>query len=84
MVCSGPCNQRVKRGAFFFITRDGARLWCQKCHTGLSSVLPPTCGSSGDPDLDVTDPDFSPQARQKKRVFLMYFVYLRIKIFVFY
>jgi len=63
--CSGACTQRIKRGAPFFITRDGARLWCQKCHTGLSSVLPPP-SCTGDPDLDVADPDFSPDLFYKR------------------
>eukprot|EP00619_Florenciella_sp_RCC1007_P020701 CAMPEP_0205944518 /NCGR_PEP_ID=MMETSP1325-20131115/63467_1 /ASSEMBLY_ACC=CAM_ASM_000708 /TAXON_ID=236786 /ORGANISM="Florenciella sp., Strain RCC1007" /LENGTH=74 /DNA_ID=CAMNT_0053315425 /DNA_START=21 /DNA_END=242 /DNA_ORIENTATION=+ len=26
--------------------RDGSRLWCQRCHMGLSTVLPP-CASDG-------------------------------------
>ena len=51
LMCSGACNQRIKRGAPYFITQDGSRLWCQKCHTGLSSVLPPS-SSGGDPEAD--------------------------------
>ena len=65
LVCSGACNQRIKRGANFFITRDGGRLWCAKCHTGLSSVLPPL-SNSGDPDLDLADPTFTPQLFYKR------------------
>jgi hypothetical protein len=51
LTCSGPCNQRIKRGNMYFITRDGSRLWCQKCYTGLSTVLPPQF--SGDPEADL-------------------------------
>ena len=46
IMCSGACGQRIKRGATFFIMRDGSRLWCQRCHMGLSTVLPP-CASDG-------------------------------------
>ena len=51
LMCSGACNQRIKRGATYYITQDGSRLWCQRCHTGLSSVLPPS-SCSGDPEAD--------------------------------
>jgi len=51
LTCSGACNQRLKRGGNYYISADGARLWCQKCYTGLSSVLPPFL--SGDPDVDL-------------------------------
>lgn len=47
IVCDGPCAQRLRRGATFYITHDGTRLWCQRCHGGLNSVLPPPDGTEG-------------------------------------
>jgi hypothetical protein len=40
IVCSGPCGQRIRKGNWFYCTKDGACVWCQKCYAGLHSVLP--------------------------------------------
>ncbi|CAM9502458.1 unnamed protein product [Chrysoparadoxa australica] len=39
LICSGPCNQRIKRGGIFFAAHDGCRLWCQKCHQQLPAEV---------------------------------------------
>ena len=41
LICSGPCQQRVRRAQQYHATRDGSRLWCHKCYLGLKSVIPP-------------------------------------------
>jgi hypothetical protein len=43
--CYGPCGQRIKRHLWYFVTRDGSRHWCQKCYSGLGTVLIPASGS---------------------------------------
>mgnify|MGYP006084460913 CR=1 FL=1 len=40
VVCHGTCGQRVRRGNFFYVTKDGSNVWCQKCFGGLNAVLP--------------------------------------------
>lgn len=40
LYCHGTCDQRVRVGARYYITRDGSRLWCQRCYAGLPSVIP--------------------------------------------
>lgn len=40
LYCHGTCDQRVRAGARYYITRDGSRLWCQRCYAGLPSVIP--------------------------------------------
>ena len=41
LLCSGPCQQRVRRDQQYHATRDGSRLWCHKCYLGLKAVIPP-------------------------------------------
>lgn len=40
LMCHGPCNQRIKRGGTFHISRDASRLWCQKCFQALPQNIP--------------------------------------------
>ena len=40
LVCQGACNQRIKRGSQYYITQDGARLWCQRCYGSLPTIIP--------------------------------------------
>jgi len=54
LICSGPCALRIKRGAPYFMMRDGSRIWCQRCHMGLSTVLSPSPSETeddGDPHV---------------------------------
>jgi hypothetical protein len=30
LMCQGQCLQRIKRGSVYYISRDGARIYCQK------------------------------------------------------
>jgi phosphoribosyl-ATP pyrophosphohydrolase len=39
LVCYGPCGQRIKKQGTYFISGDGAVLWCQKCYTAANSVI---------------------------------------------
>ncbi|CAM9233171.1 unnamed protein product, partial [Phaeothamnion confervicola] len=51
LICHGQCNQRIKRDGMFYITRDGSRLWCQKCY----QALPPHIFLEDDDDDAVED-----------------------------
>jgi hypothetical protein len=37
MLCQGSCGQRIKRNSMYFISMDGSKHYCQKCHISLSS-----------------------------------------------
>jgi len=30
LLCQGPCLQRIKKGATYYISKDGVRVFCQK------------------------------------------------------
>ncbi|TDH64733.1 hypothetical protein CCR75_001373 [Bremia lactucae] len=34
--CSGGCVTEIRKGSVYFITKDGTRIWCQKCKTRLA------------------------------------------------
>uniref|UniRef100_A0A7S0KXM4 histone acetyltransferase n=1 Tax=Asterionellopsis glacialis TaxID=33640 RepID=A0A7S0KXM4_9STRA len=42
LICTGSnCNgARIRKGAYYFIAKDGSRQFCQRCYTNLSPVLP--------------------------------------------
>lgn len=39
LVCHGACSQRIKRNSIYFVTRDGASVWCQKCFASVPHVI---------------------------------------------
>jgi hypothetical protein len=39
LVCYGPCGQRIKKQGTYYVSTDGALLWCQKCYTAANSVI---------------------------------------------
>ena len=39
LVCHGTCLQRVKKNSVYYVTVDGIMLWCQRCYTGLPSLI---------------------------------------------
>lgn len=39
LICSGLCNQRIKKNSVYFIANDGTVLWCHKCYLNLSPVI---------------------------------------------
>ena len=49
LICSGPCQQRVRRDQQYHATRDGSRLWCHKCYLGLKAVIPPPADAHARP-----------------------------------
>ena len=49
LICSGPCQQRVRRDQQYHATRDGSRLWCHKCYLGLPAVIPPPADAHARP-----------------------------------
>ena len=49
LICSGPCQQRVRRDQQYHATRDGSRLWCHKCYLGLKAVIPPAADAHARP-----------------------------------
>lgn len=34
--CSAGCSADIRKGSIYFITKDGTRVWCQKCKTRLA------------------------------------------------
>jgi len=44
LICNGSAcaGSRIRKGAVYFIAKDGGRQFCQRCHTGLPAVLPAT------------------------------------------
>ncbi|RLN84800.1 hypothetical protein BBJ28_00021925, partial [Nothophytophthora sp. Chile5] len=34
--CSGGCNADIRKGAVYFATRDGTRVWCAKCRSRIT------------------------------------------------
>jgi hypothetical protein len=42
LICNGPhcAGTRIRKGAVYFVSADGGRHFCQRCHTGLPGVLP--------------------------------------------
>jgi hypothetical protein len=41
LICNGPhCHgAKIRKGAVYYIARDGSRQFCHRCHTGLPAVL---------------------------------------------
>ncbi|GAB9470170.1 Histone acetyltransferase [Globisporangium polare] len=39
VMCSGPCQQRIKRHSLYFMTPDRSHHWCGKCYTSLPKLL---------------------------------------------
>ena len=39
LVCYGTCCQRIKKNSIYYVSSDGMYMWCQKCYTGLSTVV---------------------------------------------
>ncbi|TMW55146.1 hypothetical protein Poli38472_013908 [Pythium oligandrum] len=35
--CSGSCGGEIRKGSIYYVTRDGTRVWCAKCHARLNS-----------------------------------------------
>ena len=35
LVCHGSCGQKIKRNMVYYVSQDGSKLWCQKCHGSL-------------------------------------------------
>jgi hypothetical protein len=48
LICNGAhcAGARIRKGAFYYIAKDGSRQYCHRCHTGLPPVLPPSGGDS--------------------------------------
>uniref|UniRef100_A0A7S1FM08 histone acetyltransferase n=1 Tax=Corethron hystrix TaxID=216773 RepID=A0A7S1FM08_9STRA len=40
IICHGTCNQKIKRGADYFVASDSSRVFCKKCYSNLNSLLP--------------------------------------------
>lgn len=42
LICNGPhcVGAKIRKGADYYIARDGSRQFCHRCHTGLPAVLP--------------------------------------------
>lgn len=42
LICNGPhcAGAKIRKGAVYYIARDGSRQYCDRCHTGLPAVLP--------------------------------------------
>lgn len=39
VMCSGPCQQRIKRHSLYYMTPDRSHHWCGKCYTSLPKLL---------------------------------------------
>lgn len=39
VMCSGPCQQRIKRHSLYYKTPDRSHHWCAKCYTSLPKLL---------------------------------------------
>uniref|UniRef100_K3WEQ4 histone acetyltransferase n=1 Tax=Globisporangium ultimum (strain ATCC 200006 / CBS 805.95 / DAOM BR144) TaxID=431595 RepID=K3WEQ4_GLOUD len=39
VMCSGPCQQRIKRHSLYYKTPDGFHHWCGKCYTSLPKLV---------------------------------------------
>jgi hypothetical protein len=41
LICNGPhcVGAKIRKGAVYYIARDGSRQFCHRCHTGLPAVL---------------------------------------------
>lgn len=39
VVCTGPCQQRIKRHALYYSTPERTHHWCAKCYTSLPKML---------------------------------------------
>jgi len=56
IICSGHnCGQKVRKNAIYYVSRDGACFFCQKCYSNLSAVLPSLGGEDDLPDNDCVD-----------------------------
>jgi len=44
LICAGPncAGAKIRKGATYFMAKDGSRQFCQRCYTNLQTVLPPT------------------------------------------
>ena len=42
LICNGPqcVGAKVRKGATYYVAPDGSCIFCQRCHAGLSAVLP--------------------------------------------
>lgn len=49
VLCAGPCRQRIKRHALYYMTPDQTRHWCSKCYASLPKVLSLTANRSDEP-----------------------------------
>jgi hypothetical protein len=49
LICNGVhCSgSRIRKGATYFIAKDGSRQYCQRCHASLPAVLPVTGQDDG-------------------------------------
>lgn len=39
LMCQGQCGQRIKRGGVYYISKDGSRIFCQRCVDGLTVIV---------------------------------------------
>ena len=46
IVCHGPCGQRIKRLGIYYVSTDGAMVFCQKCYTTSGPVV--SAGGGGE------------------------------------
>lgn len=48
LICAGPpcAGSRIRRGATYFCSTDGAKSWCQRCHSNLPAILPTEDGDT--------------------------------------
>ncbi|GKY90780.1 hypothetical protein MPSEU_000050800 [Mayamaea pseudoterrestris] len=44
LICNGAAcaGSRIRKNAVYYIASDGSRQFCQRCHTSLPAILPPT------------------------------------------
>lgn len=44
LICTGAncCGAKIRKGATYFIAKDGSRQFCQRCYANLQAVLPHT------------------------------------------
>ena len=59
LICNGPAcaGARIRKGGVYFVTPDGSRHFCQRCHVGLPAVLPSLHGGSHDHNNDNNNGD---------------------------
>ena len=57
IVCIGACGQRIKRLGVYYVSTDGATIYCQKCYTTSGPVL---SGGGGETPTASFSSRFSP------------------------